>query len=576
MSDNTALIPIHLDSLFIPSGSSMEVAAPAVDFTRLDDPTQAYLGESLTATPMSTIQLEPGVHLHWALPDALTKTMSRPIIRKHAFQIAFGNADGNAIWEVMLIAKWLQATSKDTAKLLPKETRGAIGVPPEGIAVINRLLDNSAFPAVPNRWQITRFSGNGIPEKQWMVESDYVWPDKNPPQKVRYTPYPKAGSAGLDYCFIGRWYELNSKPPSGAYLPYPLTAVGYGEPTFAALYPNCRSVFGFCDTERQTLNAPCTYSVRGFYSDPALDHYAVFVADFLKNPPAEYPYLNLLNALKDEFQWFFPIRIKKDDPKFSADQLILMNACGWLDPDKSNSGQRLNKGEKIEVAGNGYLMLQSDGNLVLCDAANNTKWATMTSGRVVTHVIMQPDGNLVIYNGTAPVWASDTWNVGAAGGYLEIDLLTFKVEIKKPDGSVVKQLAPGQAPILRMNSNQRLNKGEKMEVAGKGYLMLQSDGNLVLCDAANNTQWATMTSGRAVTHVIMQFDGNLVIYNGTAPIWASDTWNVGASGGYLEIDLLTFKVEIKKPGGLVVKQLKSPQQPTVGTSPILRMRATTK
>ncbi len=38
---------------------------------------------------------------------------------------------------------------------------------------------------------------------------------------------------------------------------------------------------------------------------------------------------------------------------------------------------------------------------------------------------------------------------------------------------------------LRMNSNQRLDKGQKIEVAGKGYLTMQTDGNLVAYTAAN-------------------------------------------------------------------------------------------
>lgn len=43
-----------------------------VDFTKLDEPALPYLGASLTASPLSTVKLEAGVHLHWALPDALT------------------------------------------------------------------------------------------------------------------------------------------------------------------------------------------------------------------------------------------------------------------------------------------------------------------------------------------------------------------------------------------------------------------------------------------------------------------------------------------------------------------------
>ena len=116
---------------------------------------------------------------------------------------------------------------------------------------------------------------------------------------------------------------------------------------------------------------------------------------------------------------------------------------------RMNANQRLDKGQKIEVAGKGYLILQTDGNLVLYDAANQPKWATGTNGRAVTHVIMQPDGNLVIYRRRAPVWASDTQNVGA--GYFEIDLNTWTGKIYRADGAVAKVLFGSQAPPVQLN-----------------------------------------------------------------------------------------------------------------------------
>jgi hypothetical protein len=110
---------------------------------------------------------------------------------------------------------------------------------------------------------------------------------------------------------------------------------------------------------------------------------------------------------------------------------------------------------------------------------------------------------------------------------------------------------------LRMNSNQRLDKGQKIEVAGKGFLTMQTDGNLVAYTAANQPKWATGTNGRAVTHALMQTDGNLVIYNGTTPVWASNTWNIGANNGYFEIDLTTWRVAIFKAAGVVAKELQA-------------------
>src|SRR5262249_49407202 len=48
---------------------------------------------------------------------------------------------------------------------------------------------------------------------------------------------------------------------------YPkLTAVGYGEPTFAAFYPNCYSVFGFFDNDYDGKNDGRQYYLTGWYS----------------------------------------------------------------------------------------------------------------------------------------------------------------------------------------------------------------------------------------------------------------------------------------------------------------------
>jgi len=111
-----------------------------------------------------------------------------------------------------------------------------------------------------------------------------------------------------------------------------------------------------------------------------------------------------------------------------------------------NAGQRLYKGQKIEVAGKGYLILQNDGNLVAYDAANTPKWATSTYGKVVTHVIMQADGNLVIYFNSNPIWASNTTALGT-NAYLEINPDTWEVFICMLDGTAKKDLRTGRMVI---------------------------------------------------------------------------------------------------------------------------------
>ena len=71
--------------------------------------------------------------------------------------------------------------------------------------------------------------------------------------------------------YIGRSYPYdlwNGQDPAEAELD--LTAIGPGDPMFAAAYPNCRSVFGFYDDLKDLPNGgEVTYMVAGWYADPA-------------------------------------------------------------------------------------------------------------------------------------------------------------------------------------------------------------------------------------------------------------------------------------------------------------------
>ncbi len=85
-------------------------------------------------------------------------------------------------------------------------------------------------------------------------------------------------------------------------------------------------------------------------------------------------------------------------------------------------------------------------------------------------------------------------------------------------------LGPGQ----RLRINEQLVSGN-----GRYFLLMQSDGNLVLYRTENHhALWATNTRGRDVMHASMQTDGNFVLYNfaGRA-VWASNT--AGRRNSYL-------------------------------------------
>ena len=74
------------------------------------------------------------------------------------------------------------------------------------------------------------------------------------------------------------------------------------------------------------------------------------------------------------------------------------------------------------------------------------------------------------------------------------------------------------------------------------HLIMQEDGNLVLYRLTGSRDqgqvrtpiWASHTNGQAVSRCSMQTDGNLVIYNTeNRPIWASGT--SGHKGSHLEV-----------------------------------------
>lgn len=145
------------------------------------------------------------------------------------------------------------------------------------------------FPPVPNRWLITRTTKPEATPKSWIVESDYLYPpdEKGMAEGLRkgaitYPIHSDPTASEPPFRFIGRAVPLKewNRTGDGDYLPLsnPLTAIGYGDPTFAAFFPSCRSVFGFYDDE---LWRDAEYSVIGWYSSIALESSAAALVDDL-------------------------------------------------------------------------------------------------------------------------------------------------------------------------------------------------------------------------------------------------------------------------------------------------------
>ena len=86
------------------------------------------------------------------------------------------------------------------------------------------------------------------------------------------------------------------------------------------------------------------------------------------------------------------------------------------------------------------------------------------------------------------------------------------------------------APSNTLQSGQWLEAGKHLQSPnGRFRLYVQTDGNLVLYDEAQNHKalWATATNGKPSVRATMQTDGNLVLYSGSTGVWSSKTngWN---------------------------------------------------
>jgi hypothetical protein len=83
-----------------------------------------------------------------------------------------------------------------------------------------------------------------------------------------------------------------------------------------------------------------------------------------------------------------------------------LSSNGFLDVINSSGSDVWSPNTEQTGSGN-FLVLQSDGNLVLYTSSNQPIWNAATYGRGGTQLVMQTDGNLVLYTSSnTPVWSS--------------------------------------------------------------------------------------------------------------------------------------------------------------------------
>jgi len=185
-------------------------------------------------------------------------------------------------------------------------------------------------------------------------------------------------------------------------------------------------------------------------------------------------------------------------------------------------GEQLSGGQNL-VSADGRIAaaLSKDGSFTV-DGPDGNLFSAGTGGHPGDRVIMQTDGNLVIYDVSGKaLWSTGTWGHPGAtallrsGGTLSVESVAGVT------------LWSSGAAVLQ--SGQQLRPGEWMLAAGGQLkLIMQTDGNLVVY-RGRTALWHSHTWAHPGARAVMQTDGNLVVYLGSTALWNSHTWaNPGA------------------------------------------------
>jgi surface antigen len=181
-------------------------------------------------------------------------------------------------------------------------------------------------------------------------------------------------------------------------------------------------------------------------------------------------------------------------------------------------GQSLTAGMQLLSPDGVYrLVMQGDGNLVLYKGSSDL-WSSGTQNNAGAYAVMQPDGNLVVYAGGVAKWHSHT--NGFDGAYLSLqndsNLAIY--------GSGHPLWDRGRGYLGdSLRNGWTLTPGAFLLSLDHQYrLVMQGDGNLVLYKGSS-ALWSSGTQDNAGAYAVMQPDGNLVVYAGGVAKWHSHT-----------------------------------------------------
>ncbi|HTU84918.1 MAG TPA: hypothetical protein VMF57_05050 [Solirubrobacteraceae bacterium] len=173
-----------------------------------------------------------------------------------------------------------------------------------------------------------------------------------------------------------------------------------------------------------------------------------------------------------------------------------------------------------------HAVMQTGGNLAVYNPAGADVWSSNSRGTGCPQLTIQNDGNVVIYSPRA-IWATHT-----------VQTMMQPGDVLRPGWSIY---SPSEQLQLIMQSDGNLvlydGAGKPLWASGTdhhpgAWATMQTDGNLVVYPPSGHALWASKTNGDRGSYLALQSDGNLVIYDGSKAVWDTAT-NGKASGGSL-------------------------------------------
>lgn len=172
-----------------------------------------------------------------------------------------------------------------------------------------------------------------------------------------------------------------------------------------------------------------------------------------------------------------------------------------------------------------HAVMEPGGNLVVYDASGAAVWSSNSRGTGCPHLVIQDDGNVVIYTSKA-IWATGTVESTMQPG-----------DVLHPGWSIYSPPPENYQLIMQTDGNLVLYDGAGKALWASGTqhhpgadVVMQTDGNLVVYDTTGHPLWASGTWRDHGSYLYLQTDANLVLYDGSKAVWDTRTNGKGSGG----------------------------------------------